>query len=214
MEQATPKGAFMLALRWDDGSTTIVNRQRTIGSDPACDTTLRGIVGLHLLVEAVGRWALIEDVSCGSRAIVMVNGVALIGRQALAAGAIMTVGPRTTEVITVAEQVAPDGLLTARQLDVMACLGDGVTVDEAAERLMLSSNTVRSHVQSAYRRMNVSSKDEALGMLFAIGVFPDRRSSNAHPDGLFAGLVAQRRGEVAIAIAPNFSRWEQVQVAD
>jgi DNA-binding CsgD family transcriptional regulator len=115
-------------------------------------------------------------------------------------------------VITVAEKVVTGGLLTDRQLDVMACLGDGVTIDEAAERLMLSPNTVRCHVQSAYRRMNVSSKDEALDMLFTRGVFPDRRSSNAHPDGLFAGLLAQRSGEVAIAIAPTFSRWEQVQV--
>ncbi len=199
----------MLTIRWDDGSTTSVDRRRTVGSDTTCDTTLGGLAELHLLIESVGRWALVEDVSGGSLATVLIDGVALTGRQALQSGATISVGPRTGQMTVVGEESATDGLLTDRQLDVMACLGDGDTVEAAAERLELSPNTVRSHVQSAYRRLDVSSKPEALGVLFARGIFQDRRSGNCHPDGLYAGLVAERSGDDVLILPPNFSAWEQ-----
>ncbi len=202
----------MLTLRWDDGSVTSVDRRRTVGSDAVCDTTLDGLEPAHLLVEAVGRWALVEDVSGPACDVpVLVDGLPLDGRAALAAGATITVGPRSATVEVIAGEVAAAGLLTDRQVDVLACIGDGDTLEEAAVRLSLSPHTVRSHLQGAYRRLDVSSKADALGVLFHRGVFPDRRSGEAHPDGLYAGLLAQRRPDEdddTIIIPADFAAWE------
>jgi len=47
--------------------------------------------------------------------------------------------------------------LTPRQLEVLRCLGDGMSRAEIAERLRLSPNTVRTHVQEVLRKAGVHS---------------------------------------------------------
>ena len=55
--------------------------------------------------------------------------------------------------------------LSARELEVLLLLDEHLGTDEIAERLYISEHTVRSHVKSLMRKLNVSSRREALDVL-------------------------------------------------
>ena len=52
--------------------------------------------------------------------------------------------------------------LTSREWEVLDLLCERKTTDEMATDLFLSPETVRSHVKSIYRKLGVSSRDEAI----------------------------------------------------
>lgn len=54
--------------------------------------------------------------------------------------------------------------LTPRERDVLACLADGLSRAEAATRLHLSTNTVRTHVQSILAKLRVNSSVAAVAV--------------------------------------------------
>lgn len=60
------------------------------------------------------------------------------------------------------EEAAFASLLTARELQVLRQLVAGHPAEEIAQRLHISSNTVRTHVQNILRRLDVHSQFEAL----------------------------------------------------
>ncbi len=51
--------------------------------------------------------------------------------------------------------------LTARELEVLALLPSRLTLQEIADLLFVSNNTVKSHVKSIYVKLNVTNRDEA-----------------------------------------------------
>jgi DNA-binding NarL/FixJ family response regulator len=55
--------------------------------------------------------------------------------------------------------------LSARELEVLLLLDEHLGTDEIASRLFISEHTVRSHVKSLLRKLNVSSRREALEAL-------------------------------------------------
>ena len=57
---------------------------------------------------------------------------------------------------------APTMHLTDRELDVLRSLRHGLTRGEMAERLFVSVNTVKTQLNSLYRKLKVSSREEAL----------------------------------------------------
>ena len=62
----------------------------------------------------------------------------------------------------------PDSIaavLSARELEVLLLLDDHLATDEIAKRLFISEHTVRSHVKSLLRKLQVSSRREALELL-------------------------------------------------
>jgi two-component system, NarL family, nitrate/nitrite response regulator NarL len=62
----------------------------------------------------------------------------------------------------------PDAIaeaLSAREVEVLLLLDDHLGTDEIAGRLFISEHTVRSHVKSLLRKLNVSSRREALECL-------------------------------------------------
>jgi DNA-binding CsgD family transcriptional regulator len=62
----------------------------------------------------------------------------------------------------------PDAIaaaLSARELEVLLLLDDHLGTDEIARRLFISEHTVRSHVKSLLRKLQVSSRREALDTL-------------------------------------------------
>jgi DNA-binding CsgD family transcriptional regulator len=62
----------------------------------------------------------------------------------------------------------PDAIaqsLSARELEVLLLLDEHLGTDEIAARLFISEHTVRSHVKSLLRKLNVSSRREALDAL-------------------------------------------------
>jgi DNA-binding NarL/FixJ family response regulator len=54
--------------------------------------------------------------------------------------------------------------LTARERDVLRLLADGCSYDEIGQQLFISSETVRTHVQKAMRRLDASNRTQAVAM--------------------------------------------------
>jgi DNA-binding CsgD family transcriptional regulator len=52
--------------------------------------------------------------------------------------------------------------LTGRERDILELFARGLTYEEAAQVLGISTNTVRHHVRALYRKLDVSSKVEAV----------------------------------------------------
>jgi DNA-binding NarL/FixJ family response regulator len=64
----------------------------------------------------------------------------------------------------------PDSIaseLTAREVEILLLLDDRLETDEIAKRLFISEHTVRSHVKSILRKLDVSSRREAVQKLAA-----------------------------------------------
>jgi DNA-binding NarL/FixJ family response regulator len=62
----------------------------------------------------------------------------------------------------------PDSIaaaLSARELEVLLLLDEHLGTDEIAKRLFISEHTVRSHVKSLFRKLEVSSRRQALETL-------------------------------------------------
>src|SRR5437879_6657097 len=57
------------------------------------------------------------------------------------------------------------GTLSAREVEVLLLLDERLETDENAKRLFISEHTVRSHVKSVLRKLDVSSRREALEKL-------------------------------------------------
>ena len=55
--------------------------------------------------------------------------------------------------------------LSARELEVLLLLDEHLGTDQIAKRLFISEHTVRSHVKSLLRKLQVSSRREALELL-------------------------------------------------
>jgi len=54
-----------------------------------------------------------------------------------------------------------DARLTSRELQVLQFIGEGLTNQEIASRLVLEVGTVKNHVHSILEKLNVSNRDEA-----------------------------------------------------
>ena len=64
----------------------------------------------------------------------------------------------------------PDSIaskLTAREVEILLLLDDRLETDEIAKRLYISEHTVRSHVKSILRKLDVSSRRQAVEKLDA-----------------------------------------------
>lgn len=67
--------------------------------------------------------------------------------------------------------VTPDGeTLTARELEILAILGRGLTYEETAVALGISANTVRDFVKKIYAKLRVHSRSEALFEAMSLGL--------------------------------------------
>lgn len=64
----------------------------------------------------------------------------------------------------------PADILTAREKDVLRCLADGLTTDQTAEKLVISRNTVKTHVRHILEKLEVSNRAEAVSVAIKRGV--------------------------------------------
>jgi DNA-binding NarL/FixJ family response regulator len=69
--------------------------------------------------------------------------------------------------------------LTPRQLEVLQCLADGMSRAKIADHLLLSPNTVRTHVQDVLRKAGVNSTLAALAKAREVG-YPGFPSASDH----------------------------------
>ncbi len=66
---------------------------------------------------------------------------------------------------SVENRVDKDARLTSRELEVLQFIGQGLTNQEIAVRLVVEVGTVKNHVHSILEKLNVSSRDEAASYL-------------------------------------------------
>ena len=60
--------------------------------------------------------------------------------------------------------------LTQRERVVLGEIGDNITLEEVAARLWVTRNTVKSQLRSAYRKIGVSTRAEAVAWARAHGI--------------------------------------------
>lgn len=60
--------------------------------------------------------------------------------------------------------------LTSREIEVLRLLADGMTTEQIAGELFVSSNTVRNHVNNIIRKLNVHSRLEAVSYAIRTGL--------------------------------------------
>ncbi len=72
--------------------------------------------------------------------------------------------------------------LTAREAEVLALITQGLSNQEIAERSYLSINSVKTYIRTAYRKIGVTRRSQAVGWGMRNGFEPDRaRSINSAP---------------------------------
>jgi two-component system NarL family response regulator len=79
--------------------------------------------------------------------------------------------------------------LTPREHDVLLCLVEGLDRKASAQRLHLSVNTVRTHVQSLFAKLDVHNTLEAVAVALDAGIRPPS-SSNGTEYGRSRSVVA------------------------
>lgn len=65
----------------------------------------------------------------------------------------------------VEHKIEGDVRLTSRELEVLQFIGEGLTNQEIAARLVVEVGTVKNHVHSILEKLNVSNRDEAASYL-------------------------------------------------
>lgn len=64
--------------------------------------------------------------------------------------------------------------LTEREAEVVTLIAAGLSNQEIADRTLLSINSVKTYIRSAYRRMDVSRRSQAVSWAVDHGLQPDR----------------------------------------
>lgn len=62
--------------------------------------------------------------------------------------------------------------LTARELEILQILPSGDTYTELADRLFISESTLKSHLQSIYRKLTARNRLEAINEARQLGILP------------------------------------------
>lgn len=65
--------------------------------------------------------------------------------------------------------------LSQREMDVLELLSEGLTNQEIAQRLFLSTNTIKSHSIKIYRKLNVNSRNQAVSKARLLGILPTQQ---------------------------------------
>ena len=80
--------------------------------------------------------------------------------RAIAVGLIVRAAKPTRPTFDLAEEVA--ALLSPREIEVLALIGDGFSNKEVARRLGISGHTVKFHIESLFRKLAANSRAEAV----------------------------------------------------
>jgi NarL family two-component system response regulator LiaR len=76
--------------------------------------------------------------------------------------------------------------LTPRESEVLTLIAQGLSNSEIADRVFISINSVKSYIRSAYRKIDVTSRTQAVLWALDHGFAPDRARTlctpNHHPD--------------------------------
>lgn len=190
------------------GQATTVHRARRLVEESTCDVVTLGLSldgddGIDLAREMIRRRPglgvvivtdsdqgdrVVEAVQAGARGWIskratsaeLVAAIRSVARGETFIPADLLTGVLVTLTAGECRHASPEGLshLTQRELDVLDGLVDGLARAEIAERLHVSPNTVRTHVQSILTKLHVHSALAAVAVArrAGIGALPDERT--------------------------------------
>ncbi len=87
---------------------------------------------------------------------------------------VILTGEHETSVGAVGDWPGREAGLSPREAEVLALIAHGLTNNEIAERAYVSPNTVKSYIRSAYRRIGVERRTQAVLWALDNGFRPDR----------------------------------------
>lgn len=90
--------------------------------------------------------------------------------------ALVVEGTGAGSALLVSERSSCEGMLTARERDVMRCVEDGLSNAEIARELWIQPTTVRKHLENIFAKLGVRSRTAALSKLLV------SRARQAEPD--------------------------------
>jgi DNA-binding NarL/FixJ family response regulator len=108
--------------------------------------------------------ALKDALDCGARAFAYKTGgpASLVAAVRAAAAGNVYVARELRDVIAAGERTDRPRLLTDRERQVLALVADGLPVAAIAEQLMLSGETVRTHIRNAMRKLGAHTRTHAV----------------------------------------------------
>ena len=68
--------------------------------------------------------------------------------------------------------------LSHREMDVLRLISEGLTNQEIAQKLYLSTNTIKSHSIKIYRKLNVSNRNQAVSKARLLGILPSQQEQD------------------------------------
>lgn len=99
-------------------------------------------------------------------------------RTVMAGGATLDAGIARFIMNTLKARLPKDqvkNVLTNRELEILALLGEGLLKKEIAKQLHVSTTTVATHVAHIYRKLNVQNAPAAVTKAFRTGILPAQK---------------------------------------
>lgn len=81
---------------------------------------------------------------------------------------------RNSSGLTVEVHSNPDGLLSERELELLLEVAKGYSNKEISERLFISENTVKKHLNNIYSKLGVKSRTSAISKAKALGILAEK----------------------------------------
>jgi hypothetical protein len=89
---------------------------------------------------------------------------------------------------------------------VLTLLGEGLRWGEIAERLVISPKTVATHVENIRRKLDVTSRAEAIAVAYRDHLLAPRHPTPARPD---AATSATPYAGLAMQLERHLGRWQR-----
>jgi len=88
----------------------------------------------------------------------------------LAADGDRPMSPALAQAMLDEAQRPPEGIISAREEEVLQLVADGLGTAEIAERLFISQKTVKNHLASIYEKLDARDRTQAVLMAVRMGI--------------------------------------------
>ena len=135
-----------------------------------------------MVIDGVESPAIIAAVRSGVTAIVRGTFASLPETVRLVASGVCVFDPEALRVLVGTWNDLPRNPLSARERDVLSCLAAGLSNADAASRLFVSRETVKTHVAHVLRKLGVGDRHSAAQRAAALGLLAPAGPLGAGPD--------------------------------